>query len=214
MRWHPAPDDRQAPARVASHLASYVSFWFPPTLHRPACTQPYSEGPDQSHTQLENSPLASRGAVGSVTRARIARRLFGSTAATAEGCRMEPGRIRLFVLLAVALPIGVFAHFHTSRAQKSPPYKPEVPKTWDEAALADLEVPLAVPSNSAKHISAEGYYALPVRPIYKSYPRYHPDYEPAGYCDWLLKQEPIVLWGEGAHRPALDTEEDWIDAGQ
>jgi len=127
---------------------------------------------------------------------------------------MEPRRIRLFVLLAVVLPIGVFGHIYTSHAQKSAPFKPEIPKTWEETALADLEVPLAVPSHSAKHISAETYYRLPVRPIYKSYPRYDPDHEPAGYQDWLLKQDPIVLWDDGTNRPALETEEDWIKAGE
>jgi len=100
-------------------------------------------------------------------------------------------------------------------AQKpAAPYQPAIPKTWDEQALADMEVPLAVPSHSPKHISAEEYYRLPVRPIYKSYSAYKSDREPAGYADWLRQQDPVILWDDGAHRPELETEADWIAAGE
>jgi hypothetical protein len=45
-----------------------------------------------------------------------------------------------------------------ARAQKrDAAYHPTVPRTWDEQALADLEVPLADPSNSPKDISADDY---------------------------------------------------------
>ena len=72
-------------------------------------------------------------------------------------------------------------------------YKPVVPKTWDEQALADVGVPLADSSRSPKHISADDYYRIPVRPIYKTYPKYHPDREPPGYREWIKRQEPVVL---------------------
>jgi hypothetical protein len=63
-----------------------------------------------------------------------------------------------------------------------------IPKTWDEEALADLEVPLVDPDYSPKDISADDYYRFPVRPIYKSYPKYHPNNlkcasSPPGYTD-------------------------------
>jgi len=93
-------------------------------------------------------------------------------------------------------------------------HKPVIPKTWDEEALAGLEVPLADPHYSPKHISAADYYRIPVRPIYKSYPRYHPDKEPPGYQEWLRQQEPVIIWDDGAHRPPLVTEADWIKAGE
>ena len=61
------------------------------------------------------------------------------------------------------------------RAQKqAAAFNPVIPKTWDEEALASLEVPLADPRYSPKDISAEDYYRLPVRPIYKSYPKISP----------------------------------------
>jgi len=91
---------------------------------------------------------------------------------------------------------------------------PEIPKTWEPAALGTLEVPLAESSASPTPVSPDFYYAIPVRPIYKSYPKYHPDKEPPGYRDWLRKQEPVVLWDDGARRPKLVTDEDWIKAGE
>ena len=88
---------------------------------------------------------------------------------------MTPGKIRLFRLLPVSLPFVVIALIAATHAQKPPAaYKPVIPKTWDEEALARLEVPLAEPRNSPRHISAEDYYRLPVRPIYKSYTQYRP----------------------------------------
>ena len=128
---------------------------------------------------------------------------------------MTPGKIRLFRLLPVSLPFVVIALIAATHAQKPPAaYKPVIPKTWDEEALASLEVPLAEPHNSPRHISAEDYYRLPVRPIYKSYTQYDQDREPSGYRDWLRQQEPTVLWDDGAHRPRLETEADWIKAGE
>ena len=66
--------------------------------------------------------------------------------------------------------------------------------------MATLEVPLADPSHSPEDISAEDYYRIPVRPIYRSYPEYHPDKEPRGYRERLRQQGPVVLWDDGAHR--------------
>src|SRR4051812_13049582 len=93
-------------------------------------------------------------------------------------------------------------------------FRPDIPATWDERALADLEVPLADPAYSPKEIPADQYYALPVRPIYKDYPRYRADMEPPGYFQSLRQKEPLVAWDDGPHRPRLETEEDWIRAGE
>ena len=80
--------------------------------------------------------------------------------------------------------------------------------------MAKLEVPLAVPSASPKHVPAEFYYRIPVRPIYKSYPVYQPGKEPSGYLDMLRAQEPEVLWDDKGKSPALRTDQDWIRAGE
>jgi hypothetical protein len=47
-------------------------------------------------------------------------------------------------------------------AQTPPPFKPAVPRTWDDAAMAALEIPLANPIGSPKHVKAEYYYKIPV----------------------------------------------------
>lgn len=96
-------------------------------------------------------------------------------------------------------------------------FHPAIPKAWDDAEIASLEVPLADPAGSPKHVTAEYYYQIPVRPIYKLYPVYAPGREPAGYMDWLKKQEPVIVWGnerDKMHRPVLKTKADWIAAGE
>jgi hypothetical protein len=118
-----------------------------------------------------------------------------------------------YVVLVGLLLVSLRAANQNTEAQKPSGGVPAIPKTWDPTALAALELPLAEPSASPKPISSDFYYAIPVRPIYKSYPKYHPDKEPPGYRDWLRQREPIVLWDE-AHRPRLVTEEDWIKAGE
>lgn len=94
------------------------------------------------------------------------------------------------------------------------PFKPDIPKTWDDAVMANLELPLAEPAYSPKHISSDYYYRIPVRPIYQSYPVYHPKHEPPGYLDRLRRLEPRVLWDDKGRRPTLKTEADWIKAGE
>jgi hypothetical protein len=126
---------------------------------------------------------------------------------------MKHRAIQRFGLVLFSL-LALIALVTSDRAQKSDASQPAIPKTWDDEAMATLEVPLADPSHSPKHISADEYYRIPVRPIFKSYPRYHPDKESQGYLVWLRQQEPAVLWDDGAHRPRLVTEADWIKAGE
>lgn len=122
---------------------------------------------------------------------------------------MSAKRVTLAFVVAslVSVPAGW--------AQKSGgTFRPEIPKTWDDAAIAAIEVPLADPAGSPKHVSAAYYYKMPVRPIYKEYPVYAPGHEPAGYLDWLKRQEPVILWDDKGHRPPLKTQKDWIRAGE
>lgn len=89
-----------------------------------------------------------------------------------------------------------------------------IPTTWDDAKVASTQTPLADPAASPKHVSADYYYQIPVRPIYKGYPVYEPSHEPAGYLEWLEQQEPVILWDDRGHAPPLRTEADWIAAGE
>jgi hypothetical protein len=89
---------------------------------------------------------------------------------------------RRFLLSSVWVSFAFTTLLAAGYAQKpADAFKPVVPRTWDEQAFADLELPLAGPSHSPKHISADEYYRLPVRPICKSYPFYNVDREPPGY---------------------------------
>ena len=86
----------------------------------------------------------------------------------------------------------------------------EIPKTWDNRAIATLEVPLSHAEYSPVHILADFYYQMEVRPIFKSYPIYAPWREPAGYQEWLRQQEPVRVFDPSA----LRTPENWIQAGE
>jgi hypothetical protein len=115
-------------------------------------------------------------------------------------------------LLLVLLSPGSSAQYSQEQKQ-SGTTTPEIPKTWDPTALASLEVPLAEPSASPVPVPFDFYYAMPIRPIYKSYPIYAPGHEPADYMNWLKQQEPEVIWGEDLkdktmRTPPLKTESD------
>ncbi|MDX1996761.1 MAG: hypothetical protein SF066_03495 [Thermoanaerobaculia bacterium] len=91
-------------------------------------------------------------------------------------------------------------------------WKPEIPRTWDDAALASLEIPLALAdaNSQPKHVDSGYYYRIVEKQIYKSYPVYHPDREPPGYFDQLLQREPEIAFDP----TRLKTKEDWIAAGE
>jgi hypothetical protein len=89
-------------------------------------------------------------------------------------------------------------------------FLPAIPRVWDDEQMATVELPLADPSVSRKHISADYYYRIPVRAIYKSYPVYAPGKEPPGYLEWLNQQGPETLFDASQ----LKTAEDWIQAGE
>lgn len=99
---------------------------------------------------------------------------------------MNAGRAKLLVHLLVSAVIA-FSLLSTGQAQKPvAAYNPTIPRTWDEEALAELEVPLADPSHSPRDISADDYYRIPVRPIYKSYP-----------LSMIRTRRHSLIWGAG-----------------
>jgi hypothetical protein len=89
-------------------------------------------------------------------------------------------------------------------------WRPEIPRVWDDEAIATIEVPSPHPGASPVHVSSEYYYRIPVREIYRSYPIYHPDHEPEGYWEWLHQQHPEIVFDPAA----LESEEEWIRAGE
>ncbi len=75
--------------------------------------------------------------------------------------------------------------------------EPEVPRVWNDADLAGLELSIYGLETPIRHLSEQEYYRLPVRPIYRSYTVYHPDHEPAGYRDHLATLEPEIVFDAG-----------------
>src|SRR5262245_49530978 len=102
------------------------------------------------------------------------------------------------------LPLGVLAVALAGQ------WSPSIPRTWDEEAMRSLEVPLARSDASPKYVSADYYYRIPVRPVYKSYPVHHPAHEPPGYLASLAAEEPQVVFDP----IRLRSEQDWIDGGR
>lgn len=121
-------------------------------------------------------------------------------------CRTAKLSSITFLLMIVG---AIFAD--RGSAQKSDDnWKADIRRIWVDAEMAELEVPLATPSASPLHVSAEFYYRIPVMTIYKSYPVYAPAKEPPGYIDWLKQQEPEVAFDAAK----LKSKEDWVKAGE
>jgi mono/diheme cytochrome c family protein len=85
----------------------------------------------------------------------------------------------------------------------------EIPKTWDEAALAEWATPVAGLNARPTHISAEEYYSMTVENL-RTYPVYFPGREPEGYWEKLQRVGPEPL----IEAEQLKNEADWIEAGR
>jgi len=119
---------------------------------------------------------------------------------------------RVKLLICIDVFVGAMSTL-TNYAQGPAPKiggAPTIPTTWDDQAIASLQVPLAEAAFSPVHVSSECYYAIPVRPIYKSFPIYAPHREPVGYIQWLKEQEPEAAFDTST----LKSETDWIKAGE
>ncbi len=88
-------------------------------------------------------------------------------------------------------------------------FHPEIPRAWDDREVAGFELPLAQPDRSPRYLSATEYYSLEVMPIYRGYPVYLPEKEPAGYIESLKQKEPEIVFDPAQ----LRSEQDWTRAG-
>jgi hypothetical protein len=88
-------------------------------------------------------------------------------------------------------------------------YRPAIPKTWDEVALADWAARVAGLNVRPTHISAKEYYSMPVENS-QTYPVYYPGREPDGYWDMLqhVPSKPLI------EPEKLKSEADWVEAGR
>ena len=89
-------------------------------------------------------------------------------------------------------------------------FTPVIPRAWSDTARQSFELPLVRPEFSPRYLNEKEYYALPVRPVYRTYPVYTPDKEPPGYWEALQQKDPEILF----HPASLKTREDWIHAGK
>jgi len=103
----------------------------------------------------------------------------------------------------VAVVAGAVA-FHAAR-----PWRPEIPRVWDEAALEGWATPLVGLGQPPTHLTSAEYYAIPEENL-RSYPLYMPDREPAGYWEQLQRAGPQPL----IETDKLETKADWIAAGE
>ncbi|HEX3231776.1 MAG TPA: hypothetical protein VHQ95_22550, partial [Pyrinomonadaceae bacterium] len=122
---------------------------------------------------------------------------------------MRSNAIKLFLIAALGF-FGMTTSMSGNTQVSKEKWLPHIPRTWDDEAMLSTEVPLAQSAASPKYISSDFYYRIPVRPIYRSYPVYHPGKEPVGYMNRLKKEEPQVIFDASK----LITEQDWIQAGE
>jgi mono/diheme cytochrome c family protein len=108
----------------------------------------------------------------------------------------------LLLLMSVAAAQSAFA-------QKEDPFPPEIPKVWDEQALATWATPVAGLNVRPGHFSEPEYYRAPID-NYRTYPVYAPGREPAGYWEMLQKVGPKPLIDPSK----LRSKRDWLAAGQ
>ena len=95
-------------------------------------------------------------------------------------------------ILAFFIPFGLIVCFDSQARQTESSFTPTIPKTWDEAALAEWVTPVAGLNVRPTHISAKEYYAMPVENL-RTYPVYFPGREPEGYWDMLQRIGPQPL---------------------
>jgi hypothetical protein len=118
----------------------------------------------------------------------------------------------LFAALTIRLPRASSTAFTISIAiltVEAQTGGPGIPKTWEDAALADWATPLAGLNVRPTHISAKEYYSFAVDNL-RTYPVYLPGREPKGYWQMLQRVGPKPLIA--AETP--ETEADWIKAGK
>ena len=116
-----------------------------------------------------------------------------------------------FVVVVILMAGSIFVVMSQRKAHViNSSFTPTIPRVWDDAEMARLQLPLIDTTASPKQVSSDYYYRIPVRTIFKNYPVYAPGKEPAGYLQWLKEQEPESAFDASA----LKTEADWIRAGE
>jgi hypothetical protein len=103
------------------------------------------------------------------------------------------------------LSLLVFCSIASGQAK----YRPVIPKTWDDAALADWPTPLVELNLRPTHISEKEYYSLPIDNL-RTYPVYAAGKEPKGYWEMLQRVGPQPM----IEPEKLNSPQDWVNAGR
>src|SRR4051794_18500132 len=109
-------------------------------------------------------------------------------------------RLTVLAVCGLASPIFLIAQ---SRAEL--PFHPRIPKAWNDSDVSTYALPLSY-GKPANYMSAEEYYRIPARTIFRTYPIYRPDREPPDYVKWLKEREPEIAFDAAK----LKTKQDWI----
>ena len=105
-----------------------------------------------------------------------------------------------------ALRLAVIAAFSATLLAQKPT---DIPRIWEDAALAEWATPVAGLNVRPSHYSSAEYYAVPADNL-RTYPIYHPDSEPAGYWEELNRKKPEPMVDASKIRNA----DDWRAAGE
>jgi len=117
---------------------------------------------------------------------------------------------RLLIIFAwVCATVFLSLPGSSAQTKSAQPQSKRVPRLWDAKELATWATPIAGINATPTYYTEEEYYAAPEDNL-RTYPVYHPDYEPKGYQEWLKKQgaQPII------EPDKLKTDSDWIEAGR
>ncbi len=122
---------------------------------------------------------------------------------------------RLFIVFVWVIVAATFylsgATAQTPQPRKIAKASPKIgaPKIWDAKQLATWATSIAGVNATPNFYSEADYYAAPVDNL-RTYPVYHPDFEPKDYREWLKKQgaQPMI------EPEKLKSEKDWIATGR
>src|SRR5438309_8471562 len=101
--------------------------------------------------------------------------------------------VLLWTCVAVFLMVSAEGRQTAQTKSASSPEKIVCPKIWDAKQLATWATTVAGANTTPNFYTEEEYYAAPVDNL-RTYPVYHPDFEPKDYREWLKKQgaQPMI----------------------
>ena len=89
-----------------------------------------------------------------------------------------------FVMVFILMAGSIFVVISQRKAHViNSSFTPAIPRVWDDAEMARLQLPLIDTTASPKQVSSDYYYRIPVRTIFKNYPVYAPERNRLDICN-------------------------------